>query len=485
MRPILSTLEPAPVWHWFEEVLGIPRSSGHEEGIADFLESFAVRRSLLVDRDELNNVCIRRNGTGKSASHPGIVLQAHVDIVAEKCEGSRHDFLTDPIEPEIEGDWVRAVSTTLGADNGMGVALMLALLDSDDLDLPPLECLFTVDEERGLVGASGFPTDWITFSRLINLDSESDSSFCIGCAGGLDIRIEGKLERESVPLESTYRLTVSGLRGGHSGLEIGMNRANAIRLLGRCLNSLMRLGDVKIVSAQGGSKRNAIPRSADAVLTLPVTVEGRALMMMNELESEFTREYAGIEENISIGLYPCESDQPSLTCSHLHSRKLAFLLTALPHGVEKMNGMVEGLVETSNNLAILSLDGDGAMLAVSVRSSLESAKIALAERVCAVAELAGYSCELSGGYPGWTPDPDSVLLVECKGVYRELNGSDPAVRAVHAGLECGIIGDRIGEIDMISLGPDIRDVHVPGERVSIPSVARFWKFLTKLLERLD
>jgi len=483
MRPILSTLEPASVWRWFEEVLGIPRSSGHEEGIADFLESFAAQRSLPVSRDELNNVCIRRNGTGESASHPGIVLQAHVDIVAEKREGSLHDFLTDPIEPEIEGDWVRAVNTTLGADNGMGVALMLALLDSDDLNLPPLECLFTVDEERGLVGASSFPIDWITFSRLINLDSESDSSFCIGCAGGLDIRIEGKLERESVPPESTYRLTVSGLMGGHSGIEIGMNRANAIRLLGRCLNSLMRLENVRIVSLQGGSKRNAIPRSADALLTIPVTVERRALAMMNELESQFTREYAGIEENISIGLSSCESDQPPLSPSH--SLKLTLLLTALPHGVEKMSGTVHGLVETSDNLAILSLDGDEAMLAVSVRSSLESAKNALAERVCAVSALAGYSCELSGAYPGWTPDPDSALLAECKGVYRELNGSDPAVGAIHAGLECGIIGDRIGEIDMISLGPDIRDVHVPGERVSIPSVARFWKFLTILLEQLD
>jgi dipeptidase D len=485
MRPILSKLEPASVWRWFEEVLRIPRPSGHEERIADFLESFAVQRSLRVSRDRLNNVCIKRNGSGESASHPGIVLQAHVDIVAEKCESSRHDFLTDPIEPKIEGDWVRAVSTTLGADNGMGVALMLALLDSDDLDLPPLECLFTVDEERGLVGASGFPTDWITFSRLINLDSESDSCVCIGCAGGLDIRIEGKLERESVPPENSYRLAVSGLTGGHSGLEIAMNRANAIRLLGRCLDSLMRLEDVRIVSLHGGSRRNAIPRSADAVLTIPVMVERRAFVMMDELEGEFTREYAGIEENISIGLSRCESDQPPMTYSHSHSRRLVNLLMALPHGVEKMSGTVQSLVETSDNLAILSLDGDRAMLTVSVRSSIESAKIALAERVCAITALAGYSCDLSGGYPGWTPDPDSALLAECKGVYRDINGSDPAVGAVHAGLECGIIGSRIGDLDMISLGPDIRDVHVPGERVSIPSVARFWKFLTMLLERLD
>ncbi len=474
-------LEPRAVWRWFERLSEIPRPSGHEEAVADMLVRFAVERGLEHERDAADNVLIRRPGTGEAAGGRSVALQAHVDMVPEKTDGSTHDFLTDPIPLELDGDRVVSRETTLGADNGIGVALMLALLETDDISHPPLECLFTTDEERGLTGAAALSPGWLRSERLINLDSEDERAFCIGCAGGLDMEVEVPLERTAGSGQAA-RLTVSGLSGGHSGMEIGESRANALRILGRVLWRLREEHGCLVADLSGGTKRNAIPRSASAELVLPGGIES-AGGTVSVVAEDLSREYEGIEDSMTVSLLESEDCVPPPLSGACCERIVAMLL-ALPHGVEKMSGVVDGLVETSCNLAVAGMTEDALELTLSVRSPMVSAKCAMRDRVDAVVRLAGGSLETGGSYPGWLPDPSSRLLAAASDAYGEFYGRDPVVVSIHAGLECGIIGDRMGGLDMISVGPDIRDVHVPGESVSVPSVAGFWGFLTVLLARL-
>jgi dipeptidase D len=482
LNEALRGLEPAAVWERFADLLDIPRPSGHEEGAADYLVSFARQRNLPFERDRWNNVVIRKAGSGSNASGEAIALQAHVDMVAEKATGSTHDFLADPVSAVVRDDRVVAPETTLGADNGIGVALMLAVLDSGDMSHPPLECLFTVDEERGLIGASRFPTEWITAKRMLNLDSEREGAFCIGCAGGMDVMLRSDVVREaSVPSGACYRLTVEGLKGGHSGMEIALDRACALRLLGRLLDSVPGTGVPLVGELSGGSKRNAIPREAHAVF-LPRGVDPDGLTdAVAAAAMEFEREYVDSEDAIAVRLERAEADGPFLDAAS--SGILIDLLVGLPHGVQKMNHRVGGLVETSVNLAVATLERDFAEIVLSTRSSVESARDALVNRIQAIGRLAGYGSECSDGYPGWRPDPDSALLALCREAYTESAGREPEIEVIHAGLECGLIGSRTGGLDMVSAGPDIHGVHVPGESVSIPSLGRFWAFLRVLLER--
>ncbi|MFO8183947.1 MAG: aminoacyl-histidine dipeptidase [Candidatus Aegiribacteria sp.] len=478
---ILNGLEPADVWFWFEEICSIPRPSGHEERMADFLAEFAGERDLDWSRDGRNNVLIRKPGRGSAAGNPALALQAHVDIVPEKSGDSDHDFNTDPIIPVIRNDWVTAPKTTLGADNGIGVALMLAVLDSKDVSHPRLECVFTTDEERGLTGAAALDPDWITAGRLINLDSEDQGTFTIGCAGGTDCRLSMPLERSGDAPCS--RLRVTGLRGGHSGIEIHKDRGNAIRFLARALSGISREVEIALGSMRGGSKRNAIPRDAEALILFPPEKTGKVKEVLTAVRSRLRTEYAGIEEELDLVL-----DEDTVRCSTLERKagaRAVDLLLALPHGVEKMSGVMDDLVETSVNLALLSMEGSELLVDLTIRSPLESARKALADRIAAAGRLAGAAFSSGGSYPGWIPDPDSEMLRKMTSIHRDMFGAPPRVESIHAGLECGIIGDRVGGLDMISIGPDIRDVHVPGERVSIPSLQRFWKFFRSVLEKLD
>ena len=477
---VLENIEPKEVWYWFEEISRIPRPSGEEEKIADFLVEFARKRNLEYSRDDVNNVLIRAAGSRRAADNPGLVLQAHVDIVPEKTDESTHDHSVDPIIPVIEGDWVISPDTTLGADNGIGVALMLAVLDSKCAH-PPLECLFTTDEERGLTGADNLTPEWINFRRLINLDSEDEGVFTIGCAGGMDIHLSMPVVR-SGPVDC-YSLEISGLKGGHSGMEIDKNRGNAIRLLGRILRKLCMDYNCRIAGVSGGTKRNAIPRNASALIHFPDDDSYQAKEFLNRVSEEIALEYSGIEDEIRIRM-----DNGIVrigTLDYETSLRIADLLLALPHGVEKNSGVIEGLVETSVNMAIVSMSDEEFSVELTVRSPLASAKKALGERIAAVAGLSGCSFSTGGSYPGWMPDSNSILLKKLIGIYTEISGHKPEVESVHAGLECGIIGERIGNMDMISMGPDIRDVHVPGERASISSLQRFWKFFLFALETLD
>ncbi|MBD3278600.1 MAG: beta-Ala-His dipeptidase [Candidatus Aegiribacteria sp.] len=478
---VLDDLEPREVWKWFEEVLRIPRPSGEEERIADFIANYATERGLQWRRDELNNVLVRKNGSGDAAGHPSIALQAHVDIVPEKTENSDHDHSKDPIIPVIQDGWVTSPETTLGADNGIGVALMLAVLDSDSIQHPPLECLFTTDEERGLTGAAGLDPSWISSRRLINLDSEDEACFVIGCAGGKDVHLE-------IPVEASgssecFSLEISGLKGGHSGMEINAQRGNAIRFIGRMLTALVEKLDCRLAMLEGGTKRNAIPRSCRAVLSLPREGIDAVKELANRIRQDLEVEYSGIEDSIRFELAPVSDVLP--TVSNEFSAKAAALLLALPHGVEKMSGRNDELVETSINLATAEMSTETFRISLSIRSPIASARDALYSRVSAVAELAGGTVYSSGDYPGWLPNYDSPMLKKMMEIYKDLYGREPFVEAIHAGLECGIIGDRTGGMDMISIGPDIRDVHIPGEKVNIESVGTFWKFFVRLLAKLD
>ncbi len=455
----------------------IPRPSGSEQQITEFLMGFADDRGLERFVDEVGNVMIRKPGSGAAADAPPLVLQAHTDMVPEKVDGSDHDFLRDPIEPEIEGDWVMARETTLGADNGIGVSCMLALLDADDLSHPPLECLFTVDEERGLTGAAALDPGWLDSRRLINLDSEDEGRFCIGCAGGVDISISDTLP-VGVEEGDTARVTIGGLKGGHSGMEIDRGRACGVKLAGRALTVLADLG-ASVSRMKAGTKRNAIARGATLEVWVPEGGMDEARAVISGLARQVNAEYRGIEDGIEIGLDPVQWELPPVPFGH--TRRLADLLLSLPHGVVKMSGVVEGLVETSVNLATANLSEGSLRITLSSRSSIDDAKEWVVRGVRALGRMAGAAVEESGAYPGWRPRADSLLLDKARRVYSEVTGRDPVVETIHAGLECGILGSRYPGLDMISMGPTIRDVHAPGERVSIPSLDRFWSFLTSLL----
>lgn len=480
MKKRLDELEPREVWRWFAELCRIPRPSGREEQVADFLEEFASERGLESTRDEAGNVLVRKPGLGAGAESDPVALQAHVDMVAEKRSGIVHDFMSDPIRPVIEGDWVQAIDTTLGADNGIGVACMLALLDAEALEHPPLECLFTVDEERGLSGARELEPSWITAHRLINLDSEDEGRFCIGCAGGVDVRLTVGLDSDA-RADALWEISIDGLRGGHSGVEIDKNRANALRVTGRVLARLCDLG-CGLHSIKGGSKRNAIPRSARLLVHVPDGLGERCREELAGIRRDLKYEYEGIEKDLSVTMAALNVSGRLLSDSS--ARKVADLLQILPHGVIKMSGVVEGLVETSVNLATAEAGDDEFSATLSVRSSIESAKSQVERSIESLGNLAGGEVTTSGRYPGWRPRSDSALLRTAVDLYGRTRGREPIVETIHAGLECGVIGDKLENLDMISLGPDIRDVHVPGERVSISSVQQFWGFLSELIERL-
>ena len=467
-----ETLKDKPVWKFFGDMCAIPHTSGDEAAISDYLKVFAEERELQFEYDPSGNVFIRKPGVGDP-----VMLQAHVDMVGEKIAGSNHDFLKDPINALLEGDRLVANETTLGADNGIGVALMLELLDGNYPGLPSLECLFTIDEERGLVGALTFPPEWVTAGKLINLDSEELGNICIGCAGGKDIRIA--LNPESTDYSgSAVRVTVDDLNGGHSGIEINSGNANAIQLAARVCRQMEELLGSRLVTISGGTKHNAIPRSAQAVIT--VEDSSRAHALCSVIEQDLREEFSGIESALSI---KCEEVTVDKCLTEDSSSTTIDLLMALPHGVRKMSGVVEGLVETSCNLAIVDWMNEEMEILLSVRSAVNTAKDAFCESIAAVGRLAGAKVSMGNGYPGWAPDNSSKLLNTARTVFTERFGSEPVVEAIHAGLECGIIGKRVGNLDMISLGPDISDVHIPGESVSVSSVASFLDYLIDILRR--
>ena len=477
----LSALKPALVWKYFSEIVNVPRPSNSEEKIRQYLIDFAEAKGFEYKMDDAFNIYMRKDATPGYEDRKGIVLQAHVDMVPQKNNDKEFDFENDPIEAYIDGEWVTANGTTLGADNGIGMAAMLAVLDDDTIEHGPIEALFTATEETGLSGAFGLKGGLLQGEILLNLDSEDEGELYVGCAGGMDANIT--LPYEAVAAPAAYQaleLSVKGCKGGHSGVQIICQFANANKLLFRVLRALSAKMDVKIASVDGGGLRNAIPREAVAVIMVDPANVDAVKSIVAEFEAYFVAEYAGVEDSIAVAVV--EADAAAEVMPDDAAKRLMAAVVAAPDGVDKMSRAMEGLVQTSNNVARVVSDGKSVKLQTLMRSSVRSEKEALADAIKAVFELAGAEVELSGSYDGWNPNMDSPILKAMTESYEALYGKKPIVTAIHAGLECGIIGTNYPGLDMISFGPTIRNPHSPDEKVEIASVAKFYDFLLHTLK---
>ncbi len=477
----ISQLEPRNVWKYFDALRKIPRPSGDEGRVADYIVSVAKELGLNYEKDNTGNVIIRKPGSPGHENAPTIVLQGHMDMVCEKNSDKEFDFDKDPIELVIDGDWLTADGTTLGADNGIGVATSLAILDDDSLVHGPIEALFTVDEERGLVGAMTISPEALKGRIMLNLDSEDLGVFSIGCAGGADSHFALPVSRKSVSGDTLLELHLSGLRGGHSGIDIHEGRGNAVKILNRLLYQVNKEIPIELVMMNGGDKHNAIPREIKA----QVVIEGSKIAKFKEwfdtAMEEIRVEFSPVEKNITFsateinGVLPKSLDEKSQSV-------LFALLFALPHGPLAMSRTIEGLVETSNNVAAIKSKEDEISIHCSGRSSNDAALQALQDKLVAIAMLAGASIEQPEGYPGWMPNLDSKILKVALDAYQQVTGEKAKYEAIHAGLECGLIGEKFPGMDMISFGPTIKHPHSPDERVKIPTVESFYKHTLKILE---
>ncbi len=470
----------------FEQISAIPRGSKDEERIAEWLAAWAREQGFEVQVDRVRNTLIRVPGSPGYEGSPTVVLQGHMDMVCEKTPDSEHDFSTDPIRLVYDGEWLRADRTTLGADNGIAIAMaMVAALDRESPH-PPLELLFTVDEETGLTGAISLEPGFIAGKLLVNIDSEDEGVFTVGCAGGVDSSSRVPVEREAPPAGWTAcELSAGGMKGGHSGIDIALGRANAIRVLGRTLRALGQGGiDLRIAELTGGSAHNAIPRDARALLLLPEAAVEPARAIAAECGRICAGEFQTTDPELAVSLERSSEGAPTRALDAASTGKAIDLMLAMPHGVEAMSSEIEGLVQTSDNLARVDLVEDAIEILTSQRSSVVSELHALSDRIEGVARLAGGEGHRSEGYPPWTPNMDSPLLARSLALYERMYGKKPVVEVIHAGLECGLIADRNPGMDMISIGPDIRDPHCPDERVHVGSIGRVWDFLAALLADL-
>ncbi|MGK9369750.1 aminoacyl-histidine dipeptidase [Melioribacter sp. Ez-97] len=482
MAANLYNLEPKNVWKYFYQITQIPRPSKHEEKILNYLKEFAGSKNLEYIEDEVKNIVIKIPATEGKENAPAVVLQSHVDMVCEKNKGTEHDFFKDPLELEIDGDWIKAKGTTLGADNGIGMAAALAIAD-DNFEHGPIELLFTVDEETGLTGASNLDKNMLRGKYMINLDTEEDGIFYIGCAGGMDT--VGVFDIQTEPVNGdveTYTLYVGGLKGGHSGMEISERRGNAIKILGFLLDKLQNF-EIKISSIAGGSKRNAIPREAEA----NILIKKERLNDVNKTISGYLAEVKNeIGTNASdLVIKLDKSNEKNLTAfTNEFASRVNNAIIALPHGVVEMSEKIGGLVETSTNLATVVIENNKLRIGTSQRSSVESAKKRIGRTVKSVFDLAGASVEVVDGYPAWQPNFDSELLRIASEVYEKSHNEKPEIKVVHAGLECGIIGEKYPGLDMISVGPTITGAHSPDEKLKINDVPKFYDLVKKIITEI-
>jgi dipeptidase D len=479
----VASLEPQALWRHFDRILTIPRGSKEEDRIRDYVLEVAARRGLEHRRDAAGNVVVIKPASEGRESDAPTVLQAHLDMVNEKNTDVDHDFARDPIRPRQEGEWLMATGTTLGADNGIGVAALLALAEADDVEHGPLELLFTIDEETGLTGAMQLDGELLRGRRLINLDSEEEDGICVGCAGGGQSTLRLPLSSAAPDAGSTaLALTLKGLKGGHSGIDIRLQRGNAIKLLARLLHAAAQAAPLRLAAFQGGNKHNAIPREANAVVLVDDDAAARFRAALDTELAAIRLEYAVADPGIELDVV--DATLPERALDAASGTRMLHLLEALPHGVIAMSQDIPGLVETSTSLATARVEGDSLELVCSTRSSINPALDAVRRRIRAIATLAGASVEEKDAYPGWKPDLASPLLAVVKTVHRDVMGQDARIEAVHAGLECGIIGEKVPGTDMVSIGPQIENPHSPDERVRIESVGRFWQVLTGTLRQL-
>lgn len=477
--PVIRGREPTALFRYFEEISAIPRGSYHEEKIADYLVGFARERGLECYRDKENNVLIKAPASADRTGSAPLMLQGHTDMVCEKNRDVEHDFLTDPIELWVDGNFLRAKGTTLGADDGIAVAIMLALLDGAVASHPAYECLFTTAEEVGLDGAEAFDYSRISARRMINLDNEDLDVVTIGCAGGVRTDLETDYPEEPFTGEA-IRVQVSGLIGGHSGSDINSGRANANRIMGRLLAGLFRAVDARVASVCGGSKDNAIPRECEAVLAVPDADQAQSLLA--EYAQAIGGELSPEDRDFCVTVEDC--DAPAGMMSRADSDRLATVLACSSIGVLAMSRMVPGLVEYSRNLAVVRVGENRAAITFSSRSSRESQLDATERELELLAGTLGFSVSHRGRYPGWTCTEHSDLREAYLAVYREMMGKDAIVNVIHAGLECGIIYSAMPDTDIISIGPTMRDIHSPNEALDLDATETFWKILARLIETI-
>ncbi len=481
----LKQLTPQPLFDYFEEICRVPRPSKKEEKIRKFLLDFAKEHNLSAKTDKIGNVLIAKPAVPGKENAPTVILQTHMDMVCEKNSDKDFDFENDPIEPVVTGGWVKANGTTLGADCGIGIAAQMAVLTSGDIKHGPLECLITVDEETGLTGAFALQPGFMSGDILLNLDSEDEGELFIGCAGGIDTLASFIYKTNKAPENSAaLRLTVSGLLGGHSGDDIHKNRGNAIKILTRFLWKVARNHRIHLAEFDGGNLRNAIAREASAVV---VFAENRLELVKKEFEGfskKITFEFENNEPNLDLKAEKITA--PGSVIDETTGANLLNALYACPHGILEMSTRMEGMVETSTNLASVKFtEGEKISVVTSQRSELESRKHYAAEMVRSVFELAGAEVTHSDGYPGWTPNPGSGVLKKTVASYKKLFGKEPVVRSIHAGLECGLFLEKYPHLDMVSFGPTIKGAHSPDERLDIETTEKFWKHLVDVLETIE
>jgi dipeptidase D len=477
----LNELTPKALWCNFESLTHIPRPSKSEANVVKFVVNFAKTHGLEYKTDEVGNVVIAKPGTPGKENRPGIVLQAHLDMVPQKNTATVHDFEKDPISAYVDGDWVKAKGTTLGADNGIGVAAALAVLESSDIQHGPIEALFTIDEETGMTGAFNLKGDMLKGRILMNLDSEEEGELCIGCAGGMNTSAIFAFKPEQVPAGSkAFKVSLTGLKGGHSGVDIHLGRGNANKIMNRFLWEASREVGLRISKIEGGNLRNAIPRESFVSVVVPIATEADFVLLVDSFRNRVRNELSSVEPDLEFKI--SEESLPVSLIEKTVQDRLLNAVYAMPNGVVRMTSDLPDVVETSTNLAIIKSEDHSIEIKCLLRSSVDSAKFDLGNAMTSTFELAGAKITHQGAYPGWKPDNNSLILKTMKDVYHKKFGKSPVVNVIHAGLECGIIGDAYKGMDMISFGPTIRHPHSPDEKVYIPSVEKFWDYLVETLK---
>ena len=482
MIPALAHLQPELVWKHFDRLAAIPRPSTKEAAARNYVLALATKLGLESVQDNAGNLVIRKPARPGREQAPMALLQGHLDMVCEKNEGTVHDFDADPIRVIRDGDWLKADGTTLGSDNGVGVAAALAAMESDDIAHGPLEFLFTIDEETGLTGAAAFPGGLLKSKYFLNLDNEEEGTLCIGCSGGVKTTARRKVGLRPAAAGSAWRIKVSGLKGGHSGVDIHQGRGNALRIVGGVLQVLLDRLAIEIAEINGGTAQNAIPREASAVVLVGSSRESELKPIIAATEAAYRAELGGFDSGLQIAVE--KAVPPGKVLDPADAKPTVALLASLHHGVLAMSPDVAGLVQTSTNLAIVNTKGNMVEIVTSQRSAIESSMLAAARMVATVCGLAGFEVEHTAKYPGWKPEPGSDIVRKLQEVHRKLFGEPAKLIAMHAGLECGVIGEKYPGMQMASFGPTIVDPHSPNERVKISSVENFWNYLKAVLENL-
>lgn len=480
----LLNLKPAGVWKNFDAICSIPHPSGHPEAITKFLTDFGLKLGLETVVDETGNVMIRKPATPGMEDCKGVILQSHMDMVPQKNGATKHDFEKDPIQPVVDGEWVKAKGTTLGADNGIGMATAMAILEAGDIQHGPLEALFTKDEETGMYGAIGLKSDLLKGDILLNMDSEDEGELFVGCAGGVNMTASFQFrdDKEIPEGDAAIEIRLTGLKGGHSGLDINLGRGNANKLMFRFLKMAVTDYEARLATVNGGNLRNAIPREATAVVTVPSEIVEDFLAEVEDYQDFLTEEFKGIEDNIKFEAQLV--DLPETLLPEEIQDDVINSIVGCFNGAVRMFPDMPTVVETSSNLAIVKTMEGMVEVRFLIRSLNETQKFFLASSLQSVFTLGGARVEFEGDYPGWDPNMSSPILKEMVKVYKDTFGNEPKIQVIHAGLECGIIGSNVPGLDMISYGPTIRHPHSPDEKINIPSVEKFWKFTLEVLKNI-